>query len=158
MWQKIKPYIVSIAISLGVGGLSALLTRNSMDFYETVTLPPLAPPGWLFPVVWTILYVLMGISSALVWINRDENREAAREGIKNYGFSLVFNFFWSIIFFNLREFLFSFVWLVILLFLIGRTIYYYKKVKVAAAYLQIPYFVWVAFAGYLNFAIYLFNR
>ena len=128
MWQKIKPYVISLIISLGVGGLSALLTQNSMDFYETITLPPLAPPGWLFPVVWTILYILMGISAALVWVNRKENREAARQGIKNYGFSLAVNFFWSIIFFNLREFLFSFVWLLLLLFLIGRTIYYYKKV------------------------------
>ncbi len=158
MWQKIKPYVVSLLISLGVGGLSALLTQNSMDFYETIQLPPLAPPGWLFPIVWALLYILMGISAALVWINRNENIEAARRGIKRYGASLVVNFLWSIIFFNLREFLFAFVWLLLLLFLIGRTICYFKKVYPAAAYLQIPYFLWVTFAGYLNFAIYLLNR
>lgn len=157
MWQKIKPYVISIIISLGVGGLSALLTQSSMDFYDTITLPPLSPPGWLFPVVWTILYLFMGISAALVWVNRERNREAARNGIKNYALSLAVNFFWSIIFFNLREFLFSFVWLLLLLFLIGRTIYYYKKVSPVAAYLQIPYFAWVSFAGYLNFAIYTLN-
>lgn len=158
MWQKIKPYVISLIISLGVGGLSALLTQNSMDFYETIVKPPLAPPGWLFPVVWTILFISMGISAALVWVKREENREAAREGIKNYGFSLAVNFLWSIIFFNLREFLFSFVWLLLLLFLIGRTVYYYKKVCPTAAYLQIPYFLWVLFAGYLNFSIYVLNR
>ena len=158
MWKKIKPYVISLIISLGVGGLSALLTRNSMDFYETIDKPSLAPPGWLFPIVWGILYILMGISAALVWVNRDQNRDAARHGIKSYGASLVVNFFWSILFFNLREFLLAFVWLLLLLFFIGRTIYYYKKVCTTAAYLQIPYFLWVAFAGYLNFAIYLLNR
>lgn len=158
MWQKIKPFLISILLSLGVGALSAFLTRNSMDIYNSIKLPPLAPPSFLFPIVWSILFLLMGISAALVWKNRDENREAARRGIGRYGASLVVNFLWSILFFNLREFLFSFVWLILLLVLIQRTISYYKKVSPAAAYLQIPYFLWVIFAGYLNFAIYVLNR
>lgn len=157
MWNKIKPYVISLLISLGVGGLSAFLTQSSMDFYETVKRPPLSPPGWLFPVVWTILYILMGISAALVWVKRGEDREAARRGIGRYGASLAVNFLWSILFFNLREFLFAFVWLLLLLLLIGRTLHYYKRVFPTAAYLQIPYFLWVAFAGYLNFGIYLLN-
>ena len=66
MWQKYKPYIISIAIALGVGGLSALLTRGSMDIYSQINQPPLAPPSWLFGVVWPVLYVLMGIGSAMV--------------------------------------------------------------------------------------------
>lgn len=158
MWQKIKPFVLSVLISLGVGGLSALLTQGSMDFYESINKPPLAPYGFLFPIVWTVLFLLMGISAALVWKDREKNREGARCGIASYGFSLVFNFFWSILFFNGRAFLFSFFWLLILLFLIGRSILCYKKVSPVAAYLQLPYFLWVSFAGYLNFAIYLLNR
>lgn len=157
MWQKIKPYVISILIALGVGALSAYLTRGSMDIYSEVATPPLAPPGFLFPIVWTILYILMGVSSALVWQNRKKDPQAAKTGLWRYGMSLAVNFFWSIIFFNLRAFLFAFIWLLCLLFLIWRTIFYYRKVSPVAAYLQIPYFAWVLFAGYLNFGIYYLN-
>ena len=71
MWKKIKPYVISIAIALAVGGLSALLTKNNMDVYDTINRPSLAPPMWLFPVVWSILFILMGISSAMVYLKKD---------------------------------------------------------------------------------------
>ncbi len=156
--RKIKVYGLAIAIPLAVGLLSAWLTRGSMSIYGEVETPPLSPPSVLFPIVWTILYVLMGVSSAMVWLNREKDPAAADAGLGYYAASLAFNFAWSIIFFNFRRFLFAFIWLVILLYLILRTIAAYRRVSPAAAYLQIPYTLWVSFAGYLNFGIWYLNR
>ena len=161
MWDRIKPYlktyIIAIAIPLGVGLLSAFFTKDNMSLYSEIVTPPLAPPGWLFPIVWTLLYTLMGVSSALVYMNRMVNPEAARAGLTHYAISLIVNFAWSIIFFNVRAFTLALVWLALLLYLIIRTIISYHKVSPAAAYLQIPYALWVAFAGYLNFGIVILN-
>ena len=158
MWGKIKPYVISIAIALAVGGLSALLTKNNMEVYNTINRPPLSPPMWVFPVVWGILFVLMGISSALVWVNREQDIEAASSGLRIYALQLIVNFFWSIIFFNMQAYLFSFIWLLLLLALIIMMIIQFRKISPLAAYLQIPYLAWVTFAGYLTFMIYLLNR
>lgn len=155
---KFKVFATTILISLGVGALSAFLTRGNMDIYETVKMPPLSPPGVLFPIVWTILYVLMGIGAGLVYLNQENDTEAASAGLFNFGLSLFVNFFWSIFFFNLRAFAFSFIWLILLLYLIIRYTLFYKKVSPLAAYLQIPYILWVLFAGYLNFGITLLNH
>ena len=155
--QKLKTYAVAIGIPLFIGGLSALLTMKNMKIYEQVQTPPLSPPSWLFPAVWTVLYVLMGVSSALVWLDARVYPKEARSGLFTYAVSLVFNFFWSIVFFNLRAYLFAFIWLVVLLVLIIKTVFHYKKVSPPAAWLQIPYIIWVAFAGYLNLAIFILN-
>jgi len=152
-----KTYLISVLIPLGVGGLSALLTRGNMDIYKQVATPPLSPPSWLFPVVWTLLYILMGISSAQVYLDRTDNR-SRHHGLLSYGVSLFMNFLWSIIFFNMRSFLFAFVWLLGMLLFILRTVYYYSKVDKSAAKLQIPYIIWVSFAGYLTLGVYLLNR
>ncbi len=157
MWKKIKPYVIGIFVSLLVGGLAAFLTRNNMDIYDEINTPPLSPPAILFPIVWTILYILMGIGAGLCFTRRERDPESAKTGLFTFGISLVVNFFWSIIFFRARAFLFAFIWLLCLLFLILRTIRYYNKVSPLASYLQIPYAVWVTFAGYLNLAIYLLN-
>ncbi len=161
MWNKIKAhlptYIIAVAIPLAVGTLAAWLTRDSMNIYSEINTPPLSPPGWLFPIVWTILYVLMGVSSALVYINREINPDAVMRGLTSYGISLALNFLWSILFFNFRLYLFAFICLVLLLYFIIMSVLYYKKVSPLAAYLQIPYIVWVAFAGYLNIVIYSIN-
>lgn len=161
MWEKIKPYlktyIIAIAIPLGVGLLSALITKDNMGLYSEIETPPLSPPGWLFPIAWTILYAIMGVSSALVYMNRALNIEKTRAGLTHYAISLIVNFAWSIIFFNARAFTLAFVWLILLLYLIIRTIISYRKVSPLAAYLQIPYAVWVAFAGYLNLGIVILN-
>ena len=157
MLKNIPKYIIGVAIPLAIGALSALLTRGNMNIYSEIELPPLAPPSILFPIVWTVLYVLMGISSAQIFIDKNINPKDAALGLRYYAVSLFFNFFWSILFFNLRAFLISFIWLAVLLFLIIKTIIHYRKVTPWAAYLQIPYAVWVAFAGYLNFAIFLLN-
>lgn len=155
--EKLPTYLIAIAIPLVVGVVAALLTRGNMDIYEEIVKPPLAPPGILFPIVWTILYVLMGISSALIVINKENSIDAATRGLTNYGMSLLFNFFWPIFFFNLESYLISFIWLVVLFYLILRTVLEYRHVSRLAALLQIPYLVWVAFAGYLNCAIWLLN-
>ncbi len=158
MFKKIKPYIVSVLIALAVGGLSAFFTRNSMDLYRDIITPPLAPPGWLFPVVWTILFILMGISAAIIYTDKTAPETEKRSALYTYALSLLVNFFWSLIFFNLRAFLFAFIWLLLLLYLIIRTIMKYYKINKTAAYLQIPYLIWVTFAGYLTFAIWYLNR
>ena len=155
MLKKWLPYIISIAIALGVGGLGAVLTMNSMDIYATLNQPALSPPGFLFPIVWTILYTLMGISAAIIYKSDDPERTQA---LKIYAFQLIVNFLWTIIFFNLRQFLFSFIWLVLLDVLVVIMISKFHKISPLAAWLQIPYLLWILFATYLNLGIYLLNR
>ena len=109
MWKKIKPYVFSVIIALAVGGLSSILTRNNMEVYNNINRPPLAPPMILFPIVWSILFILMGISSAIVWVKRKDNSDAAIDALKTYALQLVVNFFWTIIFFNMQAYLFAFI-------------------------------------------------
>lgn len=155
--SNVKTFIIAIVIALAVGMLSALVTRNNMDIYQDIIEPPLSPPMILFPIVWTILYLLMGISSGCIATYRDIKKEAVSEALFAYGLQLFFNFFWSIIFFNFRAYLFAFIWLVVLWFLILRMILKFHKIDPRAAYLQIPYLIWVGFAGYLTFGIYWLN-
>lgn len=155
--ENILVYAISIGIALLVGGLSALVTGGSMGLYEDIITPPLAPPSWLFPVVWTILFILMGISAAMIYNDRKASMAQKKSALYTYALSLIVNFFWSIIFFNLRAFFFAFIWLVLLLYLIINTILKYYKIKPLAAYLQIPYAIWVSFAGYLTLAIWILN-
>ncbi len=157
MWKKWKPYLISLVISLGVGGLSALLTKNNMDLYETIQTPPLSPPSILFPIVWTFLFILMGISAAMIYQHFRKDPSGVFIALTIYAVSLFFNFWWSIIFFNGRMFLFSFIWIILLWFSILLTILHYKRYDKTAAYLQIPYLLWVAFAAYLNIGIYILN-
>lgn len=157
MWKKIRPFVISIAIALAVGGLSALLTADNMDIYSRIKQPPLAPPSWLFPVVWTILFVLMGIGAALVYNEKNNKPAAVKRALIIYAVNLFLNFFWSIIFFNLETFFLAFVWLVSLWAVIFAMIILFRRISSAAAYIQIPYLLWVTFAGYLTFAIYLLN-
>ena len=149
-WKKL---ILCLVIPLAIGGIAALLTKNSMGLFTTINKPALSPPGWLFPIVWTILYVLMGLASYLVLQSEKENTTALRM----YDIQLVFNFFWPILFFNLELYLLAFFWLVILwLFILLTTILFYQ-ISRPAGYLMIPYLLWVTFAGYLNLSIALLN-
>ena len=156
--QRIKVYIIAIAIPLAAGIISALITRGNMNVYSELNTPPLSPHSFLFPVVWTLLYIFMGISSGTVYLNRSNNPSAASDGLSYYALSLAFNFSWSIIFFNFRAFAFSFIWLLALLYLIIKTVRSYKRVDKCSAKLQIPYIIWVTFAGYLNLGIWLLNK
>lgn len=150
-----KSFLINLAIPLGVGALSGFLTRNSMEFYQTLNRPALSPPSVVFPIVWTILYILMGISAYLIY-ESDSSEKAGALSI--YGIQLFFNFMWSIIFFNLKQPLFAFLWLIILWILILVMIVKFYKINKTAGLLQIPYLLWVTFAGYLNFAVFLLNR
>ena len=156
--SNVKVYIFFIAIALGVGALAAFLTLGSMDIYGEIKAPLLSPPGFLFPVVWTVLYTLMGISTAMIYTSENGNPEERSEALKIYGASLAVNFIWSLVFFNMRAFLTSFLLLLLLLFLIVKTIREYVKTDPFAAYLQIPYALWVTFAGYLNLGIFFLNK
>lgn len=149
-WKKL---ILCLLIPLAVGGLSAFLTRNGMEIFKTLQKPPLSPPAKLFPFVWTILYIMMGLASYIVLTSK----KPSTLGLILYGAQLFFNFFWSILFFNKEMYLFSFIWLVIMwLLILATTVLFYRSSKFAG-YLLIPYLIWVAFAGYLNFGIYLLN-
>lgn len=150
MLKKYKPYIIQILIALAVGGLAGLLTRGSDSIYEEVIKPPLAPPPILFPIVWTILYTLMGIGAGIV------SKRSGRVPFI-YSLQLAVSFFWPIIFFNMQSFLFAFIWLVLLWVLIIAMIFDFARVNRFAALLQIPYLLWVTFAGYLNFFIWLYS-
>lgn len=145
-WKKL---FVCIAIPLVVGGLSAALTKDSMELYETVQKPALTPPGWIFPVVWTILFVLMGIASYLI-LTTEKSKDTA---LRIYGLQLAVNFFWSILFFNLQQYQLSFFWLLLLWLLVFITTVLFYQISKPAGYLMLPYLFWVTFAGYLNLSI-----
>lgn len=148
-----KTLITCLIIPLTIGSISALLTQNNIKTFNLINKPILTPPSWLFPIVWTILYILMAIASYLVFVSKKPNKTA----LTIYGIQLLFNFFWSIIFFNFELYLFAFIWLVLLWLLIFKTAILFYQISKPAGYLMIPYLLWVTFAGYLNFSIYLLN-
>lgn len=155
MFSKLKPYVISVLFALGVGALSAFLNRGTMNIYSEIVKPPLAPPAILFPIVWSILYVLMGIGAANAYVNR-KNGDAAT-ALTVYAINLILNFTWSFIFFGMRAYLGAFIWLMVLLAVIIIMTVLFVKISPVAGYLQIPYAIWVTFAGYLNFAVWLLN-
>ncbi len=154
--NKIKPYAVSILLALAVGGLSGFLTSMGMDSFDALTKPPLTPPSFLFPIVWTVLFILMGVGAARIFMT--EPTAARNRALIVYVVQLAVNFLWSIIFFNLQAYGFAFFWLILLWVLILTMIYLFCKIDKPAALLQIPYAIWVTFAGYLNLMIWLMNR
>ncbi len=153
---KWKTLIIAVLIPLAVGGLSALLTMGSIEQFGLLEKPPLSPPGWLFPVVWTVLYVLMGAASYRI-VEAKKSTEEGKNALIPYFVQLGFNFFWSIFFFNFELYAFSFGWLVAMLVLIAITTLKFYKIDRIAAILMIPYILWVLFAGYLNAGIAFLN-
>ena len=151
--QKIqwKPLLISVGISLGVGILSSLFTPNIAGEYAAIPDPPFAPPAWLFPVVWTILYVLMGVAAYLIWLEPPSMEK--RSAMLYYGAQLIVNFFWSIIFFRLDAYVTAFFWLLLLWYLVFVTWEKFSALNKIAGYLLVPYLVWLTFAAYLNFYI-----
>ena len=152
-----KNLITAVAIPLAVGGLSAWITKDGMKAFETVNQPPLTPPMWLFPVVWSILFVLMGIASYLVVMQKGEDTKA----LTLYAVQLIFNFFWSIWFFNLGWYLFAFLWLValwiLIISIIATTVAFTVSRKLASM-ADAALSGGVAFAGYLNLGCGWLNR
>ncbi len=149
--MKINKLIIAICSVVIVGLLASLLTRNSMDVYQELIKPKFSPPGVIFGIVWPILYFMMAISFYLIL--KEENKEA----INIFILQLLFNFFWPILFFKLDYYLFSSAWLLVLIVLIGYTIYKFSKINKLSAILLVPYFLWCIFALYLNFSIFLLN-
>lgn len=146
--------LIAILIPITVGMFSALFSGNASMTYEMMNKPPLSPPGEVFPIVWTILYLLMGLSSYLVYQTKKPFRE---NGLLCYIIQLAFNFFWSIWFFQFELYLFSFIWLLVMICFVFCMIIRFYKVVPLAGLLQIPYLLWCFFAAYLNWKIYLLN-
>ena len=148
-------FIILLVIPLVVGTLSGMLF-SAGDEYGAMVKPALSPPSWVFPVVWTILFALMGISSYLVY-SADADGHDIKSALIVYGLQLAVNFFWPLFFFKLGIYLFAFIWLLLLWVLVLVMIIKFKNIRKWAGYLQIPYILWLTFAGYLNFAVYLLN-
>ena len=150
-------YAFWIILAEAVGGLSGWLSRDGMKLYNaSITQPPLSPPSFLFPIVWGILYALMGVSAARIYIS-PQSQERNR-GLNKFIIQLIVNFFWSLIFFNAQAFGFAFLWLLLLWVLVLWMIFIFNMVDPLAAKLQIPYLLWLTFAAYLNFGVWYLNR
>lgn len=151
-----KIYAAWILLAEAVGGLSGWLTRDGAKAYsESIIQPPLSPPALVFPIVWGILFALMGIGAARIYL-ASPSRERTNS-LRIFLLQLAFNFFWSILFFNLQAFGAALVWLLILWGLILWMIVSFRKVDPLAAWMQIPYLLWVTFAAYLNYGVWILN-
>ena len=150
-----KKLIICLAIPLAVGGLAALLS-GGMRTYHTLNQPPLSPPGWVFPVVWSILYLLMGYASYRILIS-DADPDAIRKALTFYFIQLALNFLWPLVFFGLQQYFAAFLLLLVLWVFIYLTMYSFGKNDDTAQNLLIPYLLWVTFAGYLNLGVALLN-
>ncbi|MBR4329350.1 MAG: tryptophan-rich sensory protein [Candidatus Riflebacteria bacterium] len=153
--------VVAIVVPLVVGGISAFISSNAMNTFGTMKQPPLSPPAILFPIVWTILYIMMGVSNYLIWVKTPSDEKlilARKRGIVLYGIQLFMNFCWSPIFFNVGYYYLAFIWLIVLWALILTLIIIIWKLSKTAACLLIPYLLWTTFAGYLNMMIAILNR
>ena len=151
-WKK---RLICWAIPLAVGGLAALLS-GGMGSYKVMVRPPLSPPGWVFPVVWTVLYLLMGEASYRVLV-ADEDMVLIRQALVAYGVQLFLNFLWPLVFFGAEMYLLAFFILIALWIAIFVTIRRFSAIDDKAGDLLIPYLLWVTFAGYLNFGVFLLN-
>ncbi len=147
--------ITSLIISLGTGVVSGIITRaDTAEVFDRITKAPLTPPAIVFPIVWTLLFFLMGVSAYIIWESDCKYRNVS---LGLYALQLVFNFLWSIIFFKFEQFEIAFIWLILLwLFVIAESLLFYNCSK-KAGLLQIPYILWLTFAAYLNFAIAVLN-
>ena len=145
-----KSLVISLLLTLAVGGLAGFATAGSMEKYANLYQPPLAPPGWLFPVVWTILYVLMAVAAWRVFISHSPNKQQA---LLLYGIQLIVNALWPVLFFTLDAYLLAFAWLLLLWYLVFMMFRQFKEIDPLAGWLIVPYLVWLTFAAYLNLAI-----
>ena len=154
---RVKPLAVSLAVPLVLGALSGLMVRDGMKAFASLQKPPLTPPGWVFPVVWTALYIAMGIASYLI-ATSGAQRESIRMALSAYGVSLVFNALWPVLFFALGQHLLAFIDLIMLWLMLRYTLLQYSLVRRTAAHWLFPTLLWTTFAGYLNLGIWLLNR
>ncbi len=148
---------ICILIPLCVGWISSFFSRDSMQQYKELVRPSFSPPGWVFPVVWTALFILMGIASFRIYTSNTESRQR-RNAIVIYTLQLAVNFFWTILFFTLRMRGTALLWLILLWILIFLTIKKFYKVDRVASWLMVPYIAWVSFAGILNYQMWFLNK
>ena len=152
-WKTVLLWVLGAEAA---GALSGWLSREGTQIYQqSILKPPLSPPGWVFPVVWTLLYALMGISAARIYL-APASRERSR-GLNLYIAQLTVNFFWSLIFFNAQAFGFAFLWLLILWALVLWMILVFASTDTVASRLQLPYLLWLTFAAYLNLGVWSLN-
>lgn len=152
-----KIYAFWIGLAEAVGLLSGLLSRNATaSFGESALQSPLSPPAIVFPIVWTILYALMGVSAARISLSAQSPQRS--RGLNLFIAQLIVNFFWSLIFFNAGAYGFALIWLILLWVLVLCMILSFRKVDPLAALLQIPYLLWLTFAAYLNYAVWMLNK
>lgn len=151
-----KPYAFFILLSEAVGMVSGLLNRGGMERYsDAVRKPPVSPPSIVFPIVWAILYALMGIGMARVWLQA--GRSQREKSLRLYGGQLFFNFCWTFLFFTFQAYMPAFFWLAALLVLVILMALAFRKTDAPAAWMQLPYVLWLLFAGYLNAAVWALN-
>lgn len=155
MKRSVKAFLISLAIPLVVGAVSTLLS-GGMDRYQELVKPPLSPPGWVFPIIWSALYLLMGWASYRVYASAAP-REQVRRALILYGVQLAVNLLWPIVFFGLGLLLTAFLVLLVLWVLVFFTMRAFSRIDEKAGDLLIPYFLWVTFAGYLNLGFFLLN-
>ncbi len=156
----IKNLSINILIPLCIGAISGFLCMDGMKMYPYLNKSAIAPPAMIFPLVWFVLYILMGISAYVISGSRlsvKKQKKHKDRSMSIYALQLAVNFFWPILFFNSQNYLFAFFWLVLLLVLVCWMTAEFWRIEQSAAYLQIPYIVWLIFAGYLNFTIYAMN-
>ena len=152
-----KQYALGILLTQSIGALSGWLSRDGMQIFSTsISQPPLSPPAFLFPIVWSVLYALMGIGAVRIYLSPQSTER--NRALNIYITQLIVNFFWSLIFFNAQAFLFAFFWLLILWILVLWMILLFHKVDPLSAKLQIPYLLWLSFAAYLNLGVWYLNR
>lgn len=155
---KIIPLITSIGISLSIGLLSSFLFPNMRSIYSDLAKPFFAPPPIVFPIVWTILYILMGIASYKVYILKYEHIDIS-SALFVYSIQLLLNFFWTILFFGFRLYGLAFLEIILLtIFLILTIKRFYNKAGLNTALLLLPYLIWLIYAGVLNFFIWMLNE
>ena len=153
---KWKQLLICLAIPLAVGGLAALLSRGGMEDYKNIYKPLLAPPGWVFPAVWSVLYLVMGYASYRVYTST-ASPERIRRAMSAYALQLAANFIWPLIFFALEAFLAAFVWLILLFALALLCTLRFGYIDARSGKLMTPYLIWLFFAAYLNLGVYLLN-
>jgi len=153
---KLTELLIFIVSAELAGALSGLIAGNFSGFYQTLIKPPLSPPGWIFPIVWSILYALMGISAFLIY-SADSPDKNKKVPYLIYTAQLFVNFMWSIIFFKFKLLCAAAAIIILLLILIISMLISFCKIRPAAAYINIPYLLWVAFALYLNISMAILN-
>lgn len=155
---QLVPFIVSLAITLGIGIVASLFTRPEIPvWYASLNKPSFTPPNWLFPVAWTTLYLLIATAAYLVWKRRDHTA-LYKTTAWLYAIQLLLNFSWSIIFFGLHQIFAGLVIIILLLVFILLNIVWFGRFSKIAAWLLVPYLVWASYATLLNLQIYMLNK